>query len=98
MPYQKMIWHFFVQIKINLYLASYKKLNKMNFKSIVALILLALFIMVSIQNVEVIPVHFLFWKMEISKLLLIILTLVIGIILGIIIPSLLKKSPPKESK
>lgn len=32
----------------------------MNFKSIGILSLLAIFIIVSIQNVEVIPVHFLF--------------------------------------
>ncbi|MBK7631672.1 MAG: DUF1049 domain-containing protein [Ignavibacteriales bacterium] len=63
----------------------------MNFKSIATLILLALFIIVSIQNVEVIPVHFLFWKIEISKLLLLILTLVVGILVGIIIPGMLEK-------
>jgi lipopolysaccharide assembly protein A len=69
----------------------------MSFKYLVALILLGLFIIVSIQNVEVIPVHFLFWKIEISKLLLLILTLVIGILVGMIIPGLLKK-PKKEEK
>jgi uncharacterized integral membrane protein len=68
----------------------------MNFKSIVALILLALFIIVSLQNVEVIPVRFLFWKMEISKLLLLIITLVVGILVGMFIPGLLKKSKNVE--
>lgn len=69
----------------------------MNFKSISAIILLALFIIVSIQNAEVIPIHILFWKAEISKLLIIILTLVIGILIGMMIPGLLKKSP-KDKK
>ncbi|MEO8233450.1 MAG: lipopolysaccharide assembly protein LapA domain-containing protein [Ignavibacteriota bacterium] len=64
----------------------------MNFKSISAIILLALFIIVSLQNAEVIPIHILFWKVEISKLLIIILTLVIGLLIGMIIPGLLKKS------
>ena len=64
----------------------------MNIKSIGVLILLALFIIISIQNVEVIPVHFLFWKIEISKLLLLILTLVIGIMVGLVIPGLMKKT------
>lgn len=69
----------------------------MNFKSISAIVLLALFIIVSIQNAEVIPIGVLFWKVEISKLLIIILTLVIGILIGIMIPGLLKKSP-KDKK
>lgn len=64
----------------------------MNFKSITAIILLALFIIISIQNAEVIPIHILFWKAEISKLLIIILTLVIGLLIGMMIPGLLKKS------
>lgn len=69
----------------------------MNFKSISAIVLLALFIIVSIQNAEVIPIGLLFWKVEISKLLIIILTLVIGILIGMMIPGLLKKSP-KDKK
>lgn len=69
----------------------------MNFKSISAIVLLALFIIVSIQNAEVIPIGLLFWKVEISKLLIIILTLVTGILIGMMIPGLLKKSP-KDNK
>ena len=68
----------------------------MNFKSIMTLILLALFIIVCIQNVEVVPVHFLVWKMEISKLLLIVITLVAGMILGMMIPGLLSPSKKKR--
>jgi uncharacterized integral membrane protein len=68
----------------------------MNFKSISILSLLAIFIIVSIQNVEVIPVHFLFWKAEISKLLLLIITLIIGILVGMIIPGFFSKSKKEE--
>lgn len=68
----------------------------MNFKSIVILILLALFIIVSLQNVEVIPVHFLLWKIEVSKLMLLIITLVVGILVGMFIPGMVKKSPKVE--
>ncbi len=68
----------------------------MNFKSISILSLLAIFIIVSIQNVEVIPVHFLFWKAEISKLLLLIITLIIGILVGMIIPGFFNKSKEQE--
>ena len=68
----------------------------MNFKSVSILSLLAIFIIVSIQNVEVIPVHFLFWKVEISKLLLLIITFVIGILVGMIIPGFFSKSKKEE--
>jgi uncharacterized integral membrane protein len=68
----------------------------MNIKSISIIILLALFITVCIQNVEIIPVHFLFWKIEISKLLLLIITLVIGILIGMIIPGFFSRSKKDE--
>jgi uncharacterized integral membrane protein len=68
----------------------------MNFRNISVLILLALFVIVSLQNIEIVPVHFLFWKIDISKLLLLIITLVIGILIGMIIPGFIKKSKKEE--
>lgn len=68
----------------------------MNLKSLSIISLLAIFVIVSIQNVEVIPVHLLFWKIEISKLLLLIITLVIGILVGMIIPGFFSKSKKEE--
>ncbi len=68
----------------------------MNFKNISLLILLALFIIVCIQNVEIIPVHFLFWKLEISKLLLLIITLVVGMLIGMMIPGFFTKSKKEK--
>ena len=68
----------------------------MNFKSIGVIILLALFIIVCLQNIEIIPVHFLFWKIEISKLLILIITLISGILVGTIIPGYFNKSKMKE--
>ncbi len=64
----------------------------MSAKSIIALILLGLLIIVCIQNVEVIQVDVLFWRFNISKLLLLIITFIIGIFTGILIPSILSKS------
>jgi uncharacterized integral membrane protein len=71
--------------------------NQMSFKNISLIILLALFIIVCIQNVEIIPVHFLFWKLEISKLLLLIITLVVGILIGMVLPGFLSNSKKKET-
>jgi len=68
----------------------------MNFKNIILMILLALFIIVCIQNVEIIPLHFLFWKVEISKLLLLIITLVVGMLIGMMIPGFFTKSKKEK--
>lgn len=68
----------------------------MNFKTISALILLALFIIICIQNSEIISVHLLFWKVDISKLLLLIITLIIGIFVGMILLGFINKQKKKE--
>lgn len=63
----------------------------MNAKSIIVLVLLGLLIIVCIQNVEVIQVDVLFWRFNISKLLLLIITFIIGIFTGMIMPGILTK-------
>lgn len=63
----------------------------MNTKTIIGLVVLGLFIIVCLQNVEEIPIHFLFWSFSISKLLLIILTLISGIFIGLITPGAITK-------
>lgn len=68
----------------------------MTIKSIIILLLLGIFIIVCIQNLENIQLHLLFWNFEISKLLLLLITLVIGIVTGMIIPGLLQKSKKEE--
>jgi uncharacterized integral membrane protein len=68
----------------------------MNFKSVIMLLLLGLFIIACLQNIENISLSLLFWKFEISKLLLLILTLVAGIVIGMIIPGVLKKSSEEK--
>ncbi len=67
----------------------------MNVKSIIVLILLGLFIIICFQNVGEIPIDFLFWSFVISKLLLLILTLIVGLFIGMLIPGLLTKSQKK---
>lgn len=69
----------------------------MNFKTISGLILLALFIIISIQNSEIISVHLLFWKVDISKLLLLIITLIAGIIIGMILPGFFNKRKKEQT-
>lgn len=70
----------------------------MNTKSIIGLVLLGLFIVACIQNIELVTMHFLFWSFDISKLLLLIIIFVVGIIVGMIIPGLFTKSKTTENK
>lgn len=66
----------------------------MNAKRIIILILIGLLIVISIQNVEPINLNILFWSTKISKLLLLILVLIFGILTGILFSGAKKK--PKE--
>lgn len=68
----------------------------MSFKSVTLLILIGLFIIVCIQNVEKIPLHFLLWSMNISKLLLLLIILIIGLLVGMIIPGMWRKFKEEE--
>lgn len=68
----------------------------MNFKSVFILILIGITIIVFLQNIELVTVHFLFWKLEVSKLFLLLITLIIGVLTGTIIPGMLKKSKKNE--
>jgi uncharacterized integral membrane protein len=68
----------------------------MNYKAVALLILIGLFIIVCIQNVELIPIHFLMWSINISKLVLLLITLVVGILIGIILVEFLKRTKNEE--
>ena len=54
----------------------------MNFKMLIVLILAGLAVLFIIQNVAVVEIQLLFWAVQISRSLLILLLLAIGIIIG----------------
>jgi len=54
----------------------------MNLKLIVALVLIALAAIFVVQNVAVVEVRFLFWKIGMSRALMIVFLLLIGIAVG----------------
>ncbi|MFH1241253.1 MAG: LapA family protein [Pseudomonadota bacterium] len=62
-------------------------------KTIVFCLLLAFMLVFVIQNTQVISFQFLFWKVSMSRALLLLLSFGIGIIVGV----LLKRSKPKKS-
>jgi len=53
-----------------------------NIKMYITLFLLALVVIFTVQNATAVTVNFLFWKLEISRALLIFFVLVIGVIIG----------------
>jgi len=63
----------------------------MKFKTIVILILVALFIIILVQNVQVVSLRFLFWDISMSRIIFIPLILIIGFILGFIAAKAKKK-------
>ncbi|MDH5472755.1 MAG: lipopolysaccharide assembly protein LapA domain-containing protein [Gammaproteobacteria bacterium] len=55
--------------------------------SIVSVFVIAVF---TLQNAEVITVSFLFWKLQMSRVILILILLLLGFLLGYIVRSLRK--------
>ena len=65
----------------------------MNIKTIVILVLIALVVILVIQNVKVVEVQFFFWKVSMSRALMLFGTLLIGLISGL----LLRRTRSKKS-
>ena len=57
----------------------------MRLKTILILIFAAIIVIFSLQNAEITDVKFLFWKLSISRVLVILGSFAIGILLGILI-------------
>lgn len=67
----------------------------MKTKTIIALLFISLIIIFSLQNAEITDVKFLFWKLSISRILVILGSFVIGILVGILVS--LKKNLTKTT-
>ena len=64
----------------------------MNYKMIVTILMIILVVVFTVQNAAVVTVTFLVWNIEISRALLIFLVLFIGIIIGWLSRSHVKRS------
>jgi len=60
----------------------------MHWKTLIAIILLVLAAIFTVQNATVVSIQFLFWKLEVSRVLMVIFLLGIGFALGWITASL----------
>jgi uncharacterized integral membrane protein len=57
----------------------------MKAKTIVILVIVALFVIILIQNTQVVTLRLFFWKVGMSQIILIPLTIVIGLVIGFIV-------------
>ena len=67
----------------------------MKLKTFVAVLFATVIIIFSIQNVEVTDIKFLFWKLSMSRVLVILGSFSIGILVGVLI-SIKRKITPKK--
>jgi uncharacterized integral membrane protein len=68
----------------------------MKVKSIIIVILSALFIIIFFQNTQVASLKLLFWKIEMSLSILSLLSLLLGIIIGYIIAKIIEHRVSKK--
>ena len=69
-----------------------------NIKLIISLVLAVLVLVFIIQNAAVVELHFLFWTISMSRSLMIIFVLFIGLVIGGIIGShFLQRKPTSET-
>jgi len=54
-------------------------------KTVIILILLSIFVIFILQNTQVVDIKFLFWQMSLSRVILLLGALFIGILVGLII-------------
>ena len=56
----------------------------MKFKTVIAIIFATIIVIFSVQNVEVTDIKFLFWKLSISRVLVILGSFAVGVIVGLL--------------
>jgi uncharacterized integral membrane protein len=60
-------------------------------KTIIILILIALSVVILIQNTQVVEVQIFFWKIAMSRIIMIAFLLIVGFVIGYFIPRVQKK-------
>lgn len=63
----------------------------MHAKTYVGLALLVVVAVFTLQNTDVVTVHFLFWKVAVSRALMVFIVLVVGIVVGLALAGLARR-------
>ena len=58
----------------------------MSLKGVVIFVLLTLVVIFTAQNYEIVKIQFLFWSFEASRATIIFLSLLVGIVIGLVVP------------
>lgn len=69
----------------------------MKAKTIVVLILIALFLVILIQNTQAVALRLFFWKIGVSQIILIPLTMLIGFVVGYIVARVIGGNHKRKS-
>ena len=64
-------------------------------KTIVILSIFVIFIIILLQNTQTVTFQLLFWTLEMSRIIILILMLLLGFVLGYLTAKLKKSSQPK---
>jgi uncharacterized integral membrane protein len=67
-------------------------------KTITILVLIGLFLIILIQNTQVVTLRLLFWKVGMSQIILVPLIMLIGFILGYLVAKVTSGSHAKQGK
>jgi len=65
-------------------------------KFIVLLVLIVLFLIILIQNTQVVTLRLFFWKVGMSQIILIPLTMAIGFVVGFVVSKVTGKQPTQK--
>jgi len=70
----------------------------MNAKIVIILVLIILFSVILIQNTEIVTFHLLFWKIGMSRIIMISFMLLVGFVIGFIVAKLSKHKTERGIK
>ncbi|WKD84731.1 Lipopolysaccharide assembly protein A [Polaribacter huanghezhanensis] len=70
----------------------------MKTKTIVSLFFVLIIVIFSLQNSEITDVDFLFWKISVSRILIILGSFSFGVLVGILVSMVKKTTTTKETK
>ena len=68
----------------------------MKTKTIIILVLIALFVIILIQNTQVVTLRLFFWKLGMSQIILIPLIMAIGFVIGFIVSKVIGQRKSKR--
>jgi uncharacterized integral membrane protein len=63
----------------------------MKLKTIIILVLIALFVVIAIQNTQAVTIQILFWKISMSRIIFIPLLMLLGFVIGFLVAQVIKK-------